>query len=103
MHVFGRRSVSLRQTMFTMRVVEHQISCPIHSSYQATLEAGLVQRLHADQTIDHLRSHTSNRFAADASQVVVQGLIDRSALLLGARQAVEVVEYIAAIGVQLKV
>ncbi len=73
-------------------MTEAEVAGAIHGGNEVALEAEIVQGFHADEPVGVLMEQLGEGGAADVSNKVIQGFGDRQAILLGARQEVEVVE-----------
>ena len=75
-----------------MVVAETEIAGAIDGDYEVTLKTEIIQGFHADQPQGVPVEQLGEGGTADVSNKVIQGFGDRQAILLGARQAVEVME-----------
>ncbi len=82
---------------------EHEIPCAVNQDDEPPLQPGLVQGLHTDQSLDHPLSQAGDGRCASPLQEILQGLVHWPAVLCGLRQAIEVVQHLGAVGIQLVV
>jgi hypothetical protein len=86
------RGVLLGQALGAMVVAETEIAGAIDGGNEITLKTEVVQGFHADESSSVLVAQQSEGGAANVSDEVIEGFGHRQAILLGARQVVEVVE-----------
>src|SRR3974377_552248 len=88
----GARGMLLGEALRTMVMTEAEIAGAIHRGHEVALKTEIVQGFHADEPPRVLVAQLGEGGAADMSDKVVQGFGDRQAILLRARQMVEIVE-----------
>ena len=101
MHVQGAAAALSGQAMGAVPLVEDQIACAVGRRPPRRQQACRVQHLHAQQMPHHQGAQPEHAGDAAAAQEIVQGIVDRPRLLLRARQAVEIIQHVGAVGVAL--
>jgi len=59
---------------------------------QMAQQAGRVENLHPIQTPGHLGAHVGQAFGSELAEEIVQGVVDRPGVVVGAGQEIEIIE-----------
>jgi hypothetical protein len=86
-----------------MKLVKGIQTGAIQQDHQVTLQAGRFQNLAADQVADHLDPQVVKSLPVHMAEEMVQGAMDRPAVLVGAGQTIEVVQDVGPVGLQFEV
>jgi len=82
----------LMKAVFAMAILECQLARAIQSDYEAPQHSGMIESLHADETLDHIAANPGKLLRANMAQEVVHCVRVRHLLLTTFREIVEVVQ-----------
>jgi len=84
--------VLLGQALRAVAMTETEVSGAVNGSDELALKAEIVQGFHADEPLEVLPEQQREGWAADMADQMIEGPSDRESFLVGAGQAVEIVE-----------
>ena len=103
MQVSGVGRVTIDQAMRAMLPPKSQMTGGIKGHDKTPLQAGSVQRPHANEATQHVCSQLGERSSASVFQEMIKGVVYRPGLLLGLSKSVEVVQNLGAAVIEIEI
>jgi hypothetical protein len=88
----GPEGVLLGQALRAVAMTETEVTGAVNGSDELALEAEIVQGFHADEPLEVVPEQQREGWAADMADRMIEGPGDRESFLVGAGQAVQIVE-----------
>jgi hypothetical protein len=86
-----------------MRLAKRDLAGGIEGYDEMSLQTGGIEGFHADQPLEHLCPQPGQGRGAGAAEKIVQSLVHRPGLLCGLGQTVQIVQHLAAAGIEFEI
>jgi hypothetical protein len=94
MEIEGGSAAAVREAIFAVGLAEKQEAGAVNGHHEVSLESEGVQGLRSDEPADTPGSQSGKSMGADMTEEVVESFVDGQGVLLGARQAIGIVQYL---------
>lgn len=94
MEIEGGSAAAVREAIFAVGFAEKQEAGAVDGHHEASEEAESVEGLHSDKAVDAPGSQSGKSMGADMTQEVVESFVHGQGVLLGASEAIGIVQYL---------